>query len=176
MQFNNTISAKEFGELLVQNASQDFHVIDVRSPAEFRSQHLTLAKNVPLSDLSQWAKDYRGDTTKPIFVICQSGQRSERARQQLVDLGWPRVVAIEGGMVKCQQAGIPILSGRKAISLERQIRIAAGSIVFAGVSLGFWWNAYFLAIPAFVGAGLVFAGITDTCGMALLLARMPWNR
>ncbi len=176
MQFSTTISAEEFGQLLARSSSQELQLIDVRSPIEYRSVHLEFARNVPLSDLRQWAKEYRGETSKPIYVICQSGQRSERGRQQLADLGWPQVVSIAGGMAECQRAGIPVQSGRKTMSLERQVRIAAGAIVFTGVSLGFWWNPYFLAIPAFVGAGLVFAGITDTCGMALLLARMPWNR
>lgn len=67
-------------------------------------------------------------------------------------------------------------SAVKVMSLERQVRIAAGSLVFIGVALGWFVHRGFFAVPAFVGAGLVFAGLTDFCGMGLLLAKMPWNR
>ena len=69
-----------------------------------------------------------------------------------------------------------MVRGRKAISLERQVRIAAGSLVVLGTALGAFVHPGFLALSAFVGAGLVFAGVTDTCGMGMMLARMPWNR
>jgi hypothetical protein len=62
------------------------------------------------------------------------------------------------------------------MSLERQVRIAAGSLVLLGVALGAFVSQWLYGLSAFVGAGLVFAGLTDTCGMGMLLARMPWNR
>ena len=76
----------------------------------------------------------------------------------------------------CAQAGLPLVRGKQVISLERQVRIAAGSLVLTGVILGWFVHPIFFGLSAFVGAGLVFAGVTDTCGMGLLLARMPWNR
>lgn len=75
-----------------------------------------------------------------------------------------------------EAAGLPVVRGKKAISLERQVRIAAGLLVLLGAILGFFVNPSFIGISAFVGAGLVFAGITDTCGMAMMLAKMPWNQ
>ncbi|MBY0459619.1 MAG: DUF2892 domain-containing protein, partial [Gemmataceae bacterium] len=84
-------------------------------------------------------------------------------------------VNVEGGTLACVEAGLPVFRGRKMMSLERQVRIAAGSLVLLGVGLSFVHEA-FLGVSGFVGAGLVFAGVTDTCGMGLLLARMPWNR
>jgi hypothetical protein len=82
---------------------------------------------------------------------------------------------VEGGTLACVEAGVPVVRGRKAISLERQVRIAAGSLVLLGAGLSFVHPA-FVGIAAFVGAGLVFAGVTDTCGMGMLIARMPWNQ
>ena len=89
--------------------------------------------------------------------------------------GFSNVVNIEGGTMACVEAGLPVVRGKKAISLERQVRIAAGSLVLLGAALSFVHPA-FIGLSAFVGAGLVFAGITDTCGMGLILARMPWNQ
>ena len=83
---------------------------------------------------------------------------------------------VEGGTKACEQAGLPLVRGKQVISLERQVRIAAGSLVLTGVILGWFVHPIFFGLSAFVGAGLVFAGVTDTCGMGLLLARMPWNR
>jgi hypothetical protein len=86
------------------------------------------------------------------------------------------VVNVEGGTQACESSGVPVVRGKKAISLERQVRIAAGSLVLTGVTLGWLVHPGFFGLSAFVGAGLVFAGITDTCGMGMLLARMPWNQ
>jgi hypothetical protein len=86
------------------------------------------------------------------------------------------VVNVEGGTQAWDEAGLPVVRGQKAISLERQVRIAAGSLVLLGALLGYFAHPYWIALSAFVGAGLVFAGITDTCGMGMLLARMPWNQ
>ena len=76
----------------------------------------------------------------------------------------------------CTESGIPVIRGKKVMSLERQVRIAAGSMVFAGAALGFFVHPYWIGLSAFVGAGLVFAGVTDTCGMGMMLAKMPWNQ
>ena len=73
-------------------------------------------------------------------------------------------------------AGLPVVRGKKAVSLERQVRIAAGSLVVIGVALGLLVHPVLFGLSGFVGAGLVFAGVTDTCGMGMMLARMPWNR
>ena len=83
---------------------------------------------------------------------------------------------VEGGTQAWEQAGLPVVRGKKTISLERQVRIAAGALVFLGTILGAAVSPYLLIIPGFVGAGLVFAGITDTCGMGMMLAKMPWNQ
>ena len=108
-------------------------------------------------------------------MICRSGSRGQKACEKLATAGL-RVVNVEGGTQAWEAAGLPVVRGRKTISLERQVRIAAGSLVVVGSALGYFVNPAWIGLAAFVGAGLVFAGITDTCGMGLLLARMPWNQ
>ena len=97
------------------------------------------------------------------------------AVQQLAAAGLEASV-VEGGTVACERAGLPVVRGRGGVSIERQVRIAAGSLVAAGTAAGWLVHPGFLAVPAFVGCGLAFAGLSDTCAMGDLLARMPWNR
>ena len=91
------------------------------------------------------------------------------------------MISVEGGTAACDTAGMPVIRGRKAMSLERQVRIAAGTLVAVGAALAAFgpdvsWQRIGAGLAGFVGCGLVFAGVTDTCGMAMLLARMPWNQ
>jgi rhodanese-related sulfurtransferase len=108
-------------------------------------------------------------------LICKSGGRGKQACDKLIAAGHSNVINVEGGTTAWEQAGLPIVRGKKAMSLERQVRIAAGSLVVLGVLLSFL-NPYFIGLSAFVGAGLVFAGVTDTCGMGILISKMPWNQ
>jgi rhodanese-related sulfurtransferase len=117
-----------------------------------------------------------GRNGEPLYVICRTGSRAAKAYEKLQAAGIENVVSVEEGTMGWEQAGLPVVRGRKVIALERQVRIAAGLLVALGVALGWLVHPAFLGLSAFVGAGLVFAGLTDTCGMGLLLARMPWNR
>jgi rhodanese-related sulfurtransferase len=170
-----TISPTELGALM--GAGRHLDLVDVRTPPEFREVHLAGARNIPLDrlDLKAMAQERRTQD-QPLYFICQFGGRGLQACAMLRTAGANNVVNVEGGTVACVQAGLPVVRGAKTISLERQVRIAAGSLVLLGTALGFFVRPGILLLPAFVGAGLVFAGITDTCGMGLLLARMPWNR
>ena len=98
------------------------------------------------------------------------------AAKKFIDAGITNVVSVEGGTLAWEAAGLPVARGKKTISLERQVRIAAGFLVLTGAVLGYLVNPNFIGISAFVGAGLMFAGITDTCGMGMMLAKMPWNQ
>ena len=153
-------------------------LLDVRTPVEFREVHVAFARNIPLDRLDPAAlmRDRNGNPNEPLYLICRSGSRGRQACEKFLAAGFPDVVNVEGGTLACVEAGLPIERGRKAISLERQVRMAAGSLVLLGVLLGWFVHPAFLGLEAFIGAGLLFAGITDTCGMGLLLARMPWNR
>jgi rhodanese-related sulfurtransferase len=171
----STIRPEELKKLQDQGTNVD--LIDVRTPAEFREVHATIARNVPLDQLNaeKLREQRNGSADAPLYVICRSGSRAGKACEQLLKSGFAKVVNVEGGTVAWEQAGLPVVRGKKTISLERQVRIAAGFLVLLGVALSYLHPA-FLGISAFVGAGLMFAGITDTCGMAMMLARMPWNK
>lgn len=171
-----SISPVQFAER--RNAGIRVDVIDVRTPAEFREIHMEGARLVPLDRLNPQAvmKERYGALTEPLYVICRSGSRGKQACEKFLAAGFENVFNIEGGTLACEQAGLPVVRGKKTISLERQVRIAAGFLVLLGTLLGWFIHPYWLGLPAFVGAGLMFAGITDTCGMGMLLARMPWNQ
>jgi Flp pilus assembly protein TadB len=116
------------------------------------------------------------DSSQPVYLLCASGQRAAKASEQLQGDLDNQLVIVEGGMNALKELGIDLAKGSgNIISLERQVRIAAGSLVVLGVILGFAVNPGFYGLSAFVGAGLVFAGVTDSCGMGMVLARMPWN-
>jgi len=170
-----TISPRQLADLC---ESGQIDLIDVRTPVEFRELHAAHARNLPLDRLEPVAlmQARSGSRDEPLYVICRSGSRGRQACEKFLAAGFPNVVNVEGGTLACVEAGLPVVRGQQAISLERQVRIAAGSLVLLGVLLGWLVHPVFLGLSAFVGAGLVFAGITDTCGMGLLLARMPWNQ
>jgi rhodanese-related sulfurtransferase len=171
-----TISPKELAELHQKAAAVD--LIDVRTPVEFREIHVAFARNLPLDRLDPQDLTAGRDAAseRPLYFICQKGGRGQQACEKLAAAGFAHAVNVEGGTLACEAAGLPVVRGKKAVSLERQVRIAAGSLVLLGAALAYFVHPAWLALAAFVGAGLVFAGITDTCGMAMLLARMPWNR
>ncbi|QDT30098.1 Inner membrane protein YgaP [Gimesia panareensis] len=170
-----TIKPEELARL---HKEQGVEVVDVRTPAEFREVHATIARNVPLDKIcAEHIEELtHGNADAQVYIICQSGNRSSRACQKLIDAGCVNVISVEGGTKAWEALGLPVERGKKTISLERQVRIAAGFLVFTGAMLGMFVNPWFSGISAFVGAGLMFAGITDTCGMAMVLAKMPWNQ
>ena len=171
-----TITAKQLAERCKSNGESD--LIDVRTPVEFRELHVEFARNVPLDRLDPVAlmQARNGLREEPLYVICRSGSRGRQACEKFLAAGFPNVVNVEGGTLAWAECGLPVVRGQKAISLERQVRIAAGLLVLLGVLLGWLVHPAFVGLAAFVGAGLVVAGVTDTCGMGMLLARMPWNQ
>ena len=172
----STISPTELAERCRSGGKVD--LVDVRTPAEFRALHVQFARNVPLDRLDPAAlmQARNGSAGELLFVICQSGGRGRQACERFLQAGFANVVNVEGGTAACLAAGLPVVRGQQMISLERQVRIAAGSLVLLGALLAWLVHPAFIGLAAFVGAGLVFAGVTDTCGMGLVLARMPWNR
>lgn len=171
-----TITPKELEGLRRQGRLVE--LIDVRTPAEFREVHAEPARLVPLDALNPKSiiEARNGAEDEPLYIICRSGSRGRQACEKFQAAGFTRVVNVEGGTLAWEQAGLPVVRGKRSISLERQVRIAAGSLVVIGTALGAFVHPALLVLPAFVGAGLVFAGVTDTCGMGMMLARMPWNR
>jgi rhodanese-related sulfurtransferase len=171
----STISPAELGQLY--GSGKRIDLIDVRTPAEFQEVHVEFAQNVPLTDLDpiRIVEARNGSANQPLYVICRSGGRGQQACDKFAKAGFANVINVEGGTLACENTSLPLVRGQKVMSLERQVRIAAGSLVLVGVVLGWLVHPYFFGLSAFIGAGLVFAGVTDTCGMGMLLARMPWN-
>lgn len=170
----STIEPRRLHDLVQQG--QRVELIDVRTPVEFREVHIPFTRNVPLDRLDpQVVRSGDAAASGPLYVVCRSGSRAAKACEQLTAAGVD-VVNVVGGTQAWEQAGLPVHRGRKMISLERQVRIAAGSLVLVSVAVGGLVHPALYGLAAFVGAGLVFAGITDTCGMGMLLARMPWNQ
>jgi rhodanese-related sulfurtransferase len=169
------ISPHELKERLA--AEPGLTLIDVRTPGEFEAVHVPSARNIPLNELDAKALAVDGSPPQTIYLLCHSGRRATMAAEQLAAAGLQNTVVIAGGTEAWVKEGLPVTRGEsKTISIERQVRIAAGSLVLLGLILGWNVHRYFLGLSAFVGAGLVFAGITDWCGMGLLLAKAPWNQ
>jgi rhodanese-related sulfurtransferase len=148
-------------------------LVDVRTPAEFGQIHAEGALNIPMDRLDPGNLPEGED---PVILICRSGQRASQCAARLAGLD-RQILIVEGGTEAWSQAGLPVVRGRsKVISLERQVRITVGSLAILFSLLALTVHSLFVLGPLFLGTGLVFAGITDWCGMGLLLARMPWNR
>lgn len=163
-----------------QLLGEGVYLVDVRSAAEYRGKRLPDSDHRPIDKFNEKqarevAKTANG---KRVCFICQSGKRSKMALSVWQKAGCAgNATELDGGLNAWASAGLPLEEGEGGvISIERQVRIVAGSLVFLGVILGAFVSPLWLILPGFVGAGLTFAGITDTCGMGLMLARMPWNR
>ena len=173
-----TISPSTLADL--RRKGEKVTLIDVRTPAEFGEVHVDFAHNVPLDRINpQEIASLAGNG--PVYFVCKSGTRSQKACEKMHAAGLKDVISIEGGTAACEAAGVPVVRGRKVMSLERQVRIAAGSLVAIGTALAAFgpdptWQRIGLGLAGFIGCGLVFAGVTDTCGMAMLIAKMPWNQ
>jgi rhodanese-related sulfurtransferase len=171
----STITCQEFAPLSKKGG---FDLIDVRTPMEFYEVHAVGSLNAPLDRLNpELIMTSRGTRARePLYVICRTGGRSAQACKAFVKAGFDNVVNIDGGTLAWIAAGLPVNRGtKKMISLERQVRIVAGLLIVAGTALA-TMNSWFLVIPGIVGAGLAFAGLSNTCGMGMILAKMPWNK
>lgn len=146
-------------------------IVDVRLPAEYQAVHLEPSRLLPLDEIARRRDEL--PRNRELVLVCRTGSR---ARLAAADLGGFRTRVLEGGLVAWQEAGHPVIEGKAHMSLERQVRIVAGALAAAGGVLAVAVSPWFGLLPAFVGAGLVYAGITDRCGMAMLLGRLPYNR
>jgi rhodanese-related sulfurtransferase len=157
-------------------AQPALRVLDVRTPGEYENAHIAGSYNVPLDTLGEHAREIQSQVTTPIVLVCQSGSRARRAEITLKAAGMPNLHVLEGGMNAWLAAGLPARRARPRMSLERQVRIAAGSLAAVGAVLALAFNSWFALMPALIGSGLVYAGITDTCTLGMLLGRLPYNR
>jgi glyoxylase-like metal-dependent hydrolase (beta-lactamase superfamily II) len=157
----------------LRQEQRDTVLLDVRSRLEFESNWIDGAANIPLEEL-----DARLDELpeqREVVVVCRTGVRATIAAEALAR-GGRRARVLEGGMQAWRRARLPMGEGRRRLPVDRQVQLIAGSMVLTGVALGTLVNPWFLSIAAFFGAGLTFAGATGTCGLALVLFKLPWNR
>ncbi len=169
----NHITPQELNEKHLRG--EHLALIDVRTPAEFRAVHVPFALNLPLDTLSaDGVRELARDL--PVYLICRSGMRAQNACTQLMAAGFEGLTLVQGGTDGWRSAGLDVELGKPAISLENQVRLIAGGLVLAGTVLGHLTNPVWLLLPASIGAGLIYVGLTNQCAMAMLLARMPWNR
>jgi len=172
---SKTISPAALSAIL--GAGDNHELLDVRTPPEYTSAHVPGARMIPLNELKVEAFLAQHKPGRPIYVLCQAGARAGKAIEQFERAGCEDCVLVEGGTQAWIDAGLPVHRGAsKVLPLMRQVQIVVGSLAAAGAILALAVDPWFAVLPLFLGCGLVFAGITGTCGMALLLARMPWNR
>jgi rhodanese-related sulfurtransferase len=156
---------------------QGAQVVDVREAIEYRSEHIHGTLHVPLSELNEDnLSPLRKD--KPVYVVCKSGFRSQKAAEQMIHRGFNQVYVLEGGLDAWRQAGKALNRGteRHVWSMDRQVRFLAGTLMILGIALSHWVHPFWIGVSVLVGAGFIFSAITDTCGMGMMLAKMPWNR
>lgn len=167
-----TIDAQTLKQLLEQKAVT---LIDVRESSEYAGEHIPGARLVPLSQFEAH-KVYQDEDTQ-VVLYCRSGNRSTIAAQKFLNAGFTKVTHLKGGIAAWKKANYPTKINNKApISLMRQVQIVTGSLMLIGTLLGAFVSPSFLLLSGFVGAGLMFAGITDICVLEILLAKLPYNQ
>ena len=165
-----TIDARQAMRLMEEKGAK---LVDIREPMEHARERIPGAELVPLSKMPSQALQQ----SPAVIFHCQSGNRTTANAGVLAACGAPEIYVLKGGIAGWKQAGLPTsLDRSKPIEMQRQVQIVAGSLVLLGLVLAVVVSPWFAALSAFVGAGLVFAGVSGWCGMAKVLAVMPWNR
>jgi len=150
-------------------------LIDVREADEYAREHIEGSKLISLSKFD--VNLIPNNSDRQVILYCQSGNRSQQAAEKILAAGFETIVHLEGGLNAWKSAGYPTKLNKKApISIMRQVQIVAGSLVLTGTLLGAFVSPRFLFLSGFVGAGLTFAGISNTCAMASLLKKLPYNK
>ncbi len=150
-------------------------LIDVRTPAEFESQHIQGSHNIPLAELDK----HKGEISKidkDVTLICRTGSRAQMACKLLKKEGSKKVEVMIGGIVAYDGEGHRMVLGTQKWDIERQVRFIAGLLILAGVALGYLVSSYFFLLSGAVGLGLIFASITNSCTMGMILMKLPYNK
>jgi rhodanese-related sulfurtransferase len=170
---HTSLDAAALRELLA--SGHDVRVLDVRTPAEFETAHIPGSDNVPLDTLRAHRDEIAARPGSGVVLVCRSGQRAAQAERLLAEAGLPDVRVLTGGILAWERSGADVVRGRARWELERQVRLVAGSLVLLGILVS-------LVVPgakwfsAAIGGGLVFAALSNTCAMGMLLSRLPYNR
>lgn len=151
-------------------------VLDVRSAAEFETMHIRGSYNVPLPLLAEHTEEFATKLGTKVVLVCQSGVRATEAKANLAGAGFGDAHVLSGGVPAYQQAGGETVEGVQRWALERQVRMAAGSLVIAGLAGGKFLSPQLRTVAGVIGAGLTFSAATNTCAMGKALSKMPWNK
>lgn len=171
-----SIHPKDLHRLIA--AGEAVELLDVRTQPEYDTEHVACARLLPLDQLDAAAfMRERGNGDRPLYVICQSGMRARKAIERFKQAGFQRCVNVEGGTQGWVDAGLPVERGQaRVLPLIRQVQIVIGALTAAGAALALWVNPAFAWIPLLMGCGVLMAGLTGACPLALLMAKLPWNR
>jgi rhodanese-related sulfurtransferase len=151
-------------------------VLDVRSPAEFETRHIAGSYNLPLQLIGEHATALAARLDRRVVLVCQSGVRADQAHQRLIGTGMDNLHVLTTGVPGFAAAGGPVVEGRPRWSMERQVRLVAGSLVLAGVLASRIMHPRAVLLAGGIGAGLTASALTDSCTMGRLLAALPYNR
>ena len=175
--FNVAHTSERMKEYSVHEVDQQKHaiIIDVRTAGEYRTAHIKGSFNVPLNELAEHISTLK-TYSEPIIVVCRTSNRSSIAANALHEMGLDDVGIMRGGIHSWERAGYTVVYGEKHISMERQVRIFAGSMVLVTAILGFVLHNILFLITALIGSALVYSGVTDTCHAAQFLAQLPYNK
>lgn len=154
---------------------KDTVFIDVRTPAEFGSEHIPNSYNIPLDEIDSY-KTKLHDLNKDMVIICRSGRRATSACEKLEHIENNQIRILDGGITSWIQHDYKVIKGKQRWDIERQVRFTAGLLVFIGVLFGYFISSYLYLLSGLVGLGLVFAAITNTCAMGYIFSKLPYNR
>jgi rhodanese-related sulfurtransferase len=168
-----SVSAQEAKTLIDQGAV----LIDIRDRAEYQREHIPNARSLPLTDIMA-GKTAEGAERQPVIFHCQAGMRTAQNASALMKAASPaQALLMTGGINAWKSARLPTVEDKKQpLPVMRQVQIVAGTLILTGVVLGYTADSRLFLLSGFVGAGLLFAGVSGFCGMANLLLKMPWNR
>jgi rhodanese-related sulfurtransferase len=172
--YPSAIDVQQANELL--QSDNTAKIIDVRTPAEFEAIHIPGSYNMPLDQLPEHQHELGHTVQIPIILVCRSGARAEQALRLLQQTDLPQLHVLVGGISAWEQQGLAVKRGKQRWSMERQVRGVAGSIVLLSALGGLFVWKPLLYIAALVGGGLTYSALTDTCGMAMLLSKLSYNR
>jgi len=160
----------------LQHEQPDMAILDVRTPAEFESAHIPGSYNVPLDLLPEHTTEIGATVGGPLVLVCQSGVRAHQAEQALAGANLPRLHILNGGLTTWERQGLPLTRGRQRWAMERQVRGIAGGIVLVSALAGTLVARPLGLIAAGIGGGLLFSAVSNSCAMATVLAKLPYNR
>ncbi len=151
-------------------------VVDVREPSEHAAEKISDANLVPLSTLNK--KSLPQCENKKLVIHCRSGKRSQAACEKLLaEDANLEIYNLEGGISSWAAAGHEVKSsGKFFLPLDRQVQVTVGLGILSGSLLSYFVNPSFIFLPIIFGTGLIFAGLSGYCGLAMLIAKMPWNQ